>query len=135
MSPVRKRPSMKASADPAGLFQYPLVTFGPLMRISPTSPSGSTFVGSSSDTTSISMPGKATPTEPGLSGPAPAGAKLHTDLALEDLCNFHRQRCATRAGGSQRRKIALVEIGKCGDRDPHRRHAGEGGGALDLDVA
>ena len=40
------------------------------MRISPTSPGGSTCVGSSSDTTSISMPGSISPIEPGLSGPS-----------------------------------------------------------------
>src|ERR1700739_3779282 len=40
------------------------------MRISPTSPTGITFLGSSSDTTSISRPGSITPTDPGLSGPS-----------------------------------------------------------------
>src|SRR5580692_6968820 len=40
------------------------------MRISPTSPVGRTFAGSSSDTTSSSMPGNISPIEPGLSGPS-----------------------------------------------------------------
>ena len=40
------------------------------MRISPVSPTGITRVGSSSDTTSISMPGSNSPIDPGFSGPS-----------------------------------------------------------------
>src|ERR1700682_2050739 len=40
------------------------------MRISPTSPGGKALLGSSSATTSISMPGSISPIEPGFSGPS-----------------------------------------------------------------
>ena len=95
------------------------------------------------------MPGSISPIEPGLSGPslrmagagraglghAPAALQLHVGLALEDLGDLDRQRRAARSATDQRRHIALVEIGKARDRDPHGRHAGKRGGALDLDVA
>src|SRR6266700_3767021 len=68
-------------------------------------------------------------------GHAPAALQLHADLALEDLCDLHRQRRAAGAAGDQRGQVASVEIGQAGDRDPHRWDAGKGGGALDLDVA
>ncbi len=49
--------------------------------------------------------------------------------------DLDRQRRAAGTAAHQRRQIAALEIGQACDRDPHRRHAGEGGGALDFDVA
>ena len=68
-------------------------------------------------------------------GHAPAALQLHAHAPLEDLGDFNRQRRAAGSDAYQRRQIAPVEIGQCGDRDPHRRHAGKIGGALDLDIA
>ena len=95
------------------------------------------------------MPGSISPIEPGLSGPSggwpvpgeqvsvmpqPLFSFMLT-LRSRILRDLDRQRRAARAAIDQRRQIALLEIGQARDRDPHRRHAGKRGGALDLDVA
>ncbi len=96
------------------------------MRISPTSPTGINLVESSSDTTSISIPGSISPIEPGLSGPslgcAVPGEQVSVmpqplfsfmpTLLLEDPCDLDRQRRAARADADQRGQVALVEIGQ-----------------------
>ena len=100
-------------------------------------------------TTSISMPGSIRPIEPGLSGPSGGWPVPGEQVSVmpQPLCSFMptlRSKILATSTGSgappeptvrQRGQIALVEIGKRGDRDPHRRHAGKYGRALDLDVA
>ncbi len=54
---------------------------------------------------------------------------------LEALCDFHRQGRAARAAQAQGRKVALLDSGHGGQRDPHGRHAGEHGDAPGFDVA
>ncbi len=68
-------------------------------------------------------------------GHTPTALQLHADPALENFCNFHRQRRAAGAAAHQRRQIALVQIRQARDRDPHRGNARKRRGALDLDVA
>ncbi len=68
-------------------------------------------------------------------GHAPAALQLHFGLAFEDLGDLDRQRRAARAAADQRRHIALVEIGKACDRDPHGGHTGKHRCALELDIA
>ena len=50
----------------SGLFQYPFITCGPAMQISPVSPAGSTLWGSSRSTMTMSVPGSGRPMEPSL---------------------------------------------------------------------
>ena len=94
------------------------------------------------------MPGSGRPTEPGLAGPlarqagaggrrlghAPAAAEALAGQLLEALGYLHRQRRAARGRIAQRGEIALVDVGRIGERDPHGGHAGEHGRLLDLDV-
>ena len=105
--------------------------------------------GSSSATTSISMPGSISPIEPGLSGPsggcagagraglghAPAALQLHADLALEDPARPRPAAARRRSRSSPATTGRACPCRACCNRDPHGRHAGKCGGALDLDVA
>src|SRR5882724_1689211 len=98
------------------------------MRISPTSPGGKTFFGSSSATTSISMPGSIRPIEPGFSGPSLGWLVPGEQVSVmpQPLLSFMLV---------LRSKILATSTGKGAPPDPQRRHAGERGGPFDLDVA
>src|ERR1700731_4983539 len=60
------------------------------MRTSPISPGGNILFGSSSATTSISMPGSISPIEPGFSGPSGGGPGRGEQVSVmpQPLFNF-----------------------------------------------
>ena len=105
------------------------------MRISPTSPTGINFVGSSSDTTSISIPGSISPIEPGLSGPSFGCAVPGEQVSVmpQPLFSFMptlRSKILATSTGSgappepqltSDERSRLSRSGSDGDRDPHRR--------------
>ena len=98
MSPVRKRSSTKALGGFARPVPIALVTFGPLMRISPTSPVAAPSSDRRAQTTSSLDAGQRQPDRARLVRPvwrmagagraglghAPAALELHADLALEE---------------------------------------------------
>ena len=95
------------------------------------------------------MPGSISPIEPGFSGPSLGWAVPGEQVSVmpQPLFSFmptlRSKILATSTGSGAPPEPALTSddrsrlsrSGKCGDRDPHRGHAGKSGGALDLDVA
>jgi hypothetical protein len=53
---------------------------------------------------------------------------------FEALADFDRQRRAPGRAMDERGQIAFFEARIIGERDPHRRHAGQSGGPLHFDI-